>query len=78
MIINTENHDFQGWAFTNPGLRLVNKRTKFTVVYVRLQPEFRSRVHLPVRLLQNVRFCLPEVHLPNTQVKARLPKVYFH
>ena len=59
-----------------PVYELVNKRTKFTVVYVRLHPEFRLRVHLPARLLQNARFGLPDVHLPNTAVKARLPIVY--
>ena len=59
-----------------PVYELVNKRTKFTVVYVRLQPEFRLKVHLPVRLLQNARFGLQDVHLPNTAVKARLPRVY--
>ena len=60
-----------------PVYQLVNKQTEFPVVYVRLQPDFRLRVHLPVCLLQNLRFGLPEVHLPNTQVRARLPKAYF-
>ena len=56
---------------------MVNKQTKFTIVYVRWQSEFRLGVHLPIRLLQNVAIGLPEVRLPNTPVEVRLPKVYF-
>ena len=55
---------------------LVNKQTKFTVVYIRLRPEIRLRVRLPVRLLKNVAIGLPEAPLPNTSVEVRLLKVY--
>ena len=59
-----------------PVYELVNKQTKFTVVYIRLRPKFRLRVRLPVRLLKNVAIGLPEAHLPNTSVEVRLLKVY--
>ena len=43
-----------------PAYELVNKQTKFTVVYVRWQPDFQLIVRLPVRLRQNARFGLSE------------------
>ena len=59
-----------------PVYQLVNKQTKFTVVYIRLRQEFRLRVRLPIRLLKNVAIGLPEAHLPNTSVEVCLLKVY--
>ena len=61
----------------NQVYELVNKRTKFTFVYVRLPPKFGSRVRLPVRLRQNSTFSLPEVCLPITLLRVRLSKVRF-
>ena len=61
----------------NQVYELVNKRTKFTVVYGCLPPIFGGRVRLQVRLRRISTSGSLKVYLPITSVQVCLPNVRF-